>query len=149
MPPLPRFRALLRSGLGLVAASCLMALACIPASGEETPQSPPAAVTQAVAASPAPGPAEVIVGAYINDIQALDFKANNYVIDFYVWFRWRAPHLHPAKTMEFMNRYASGDNVREQLYDKPQEMLFIPSSATKAGSPPSSRWRNILLTHSS
>ena len=100
-----------------------MALACLPAGSEEAPQSPPPDVMAAIAAAPAPDrPAEVIVGAYINDIQALDFKANNYVVDFYVWFRWRAPDLHPSKTMEFMNRYASGDNIREELYDKPQEM---------------------------
>jgi hypothetical protein len=80
-------------------------------------------VTEAIAASPAPDkPAEVIVGAYINDIQELDFKANNYVVDLYVWFRWRAPDIDPSKTMEFMNRYASDDNVREALYDKPKEM---------------------------
>jgi hypothetical protein len=29
----------------------------------------------------------VVVGAYINDIQQLDFKSSNYAIDFYVWFR--------------------------------------------------------------
>jgi hypothetical protein len=28
-------------------------------------------------------------GAYINDIQQLDFKSNNYAVDFYVWFRWK------------------------------------------------------------
>jgi hypothetical protein len=30
-----------------------------------------------------------VVGAYINDIQELDFKTNSYAIDLYVWFRWR------------------------------------------------------------
>ena len=78
---------------------------------------------EAIAASPEPPkPAEVIVGAYINDIQELDFKANNYVVDLYVWFRWRAPDIDPAKTMEFMNRFASDDNVREALYDEPKDM---------------------------
>ena len=73
-------------------------------SAPETPQSPPSAVTDAIAASPAPAsPAEVIVGAYINDIQELDFKANNYVVDLYVWFRWKTPDTDPSKTMEFMN----------------------------------------------
>jgi hypothetical protein len=85
--------------------------------------SPPNAVTQAIAASPSPdSPAQVVVGAYINDIQELDFKANNYVVDLYVWFRWKGGEVDPSKTMEFMNRYASDDNVREALYDKPVEM---------------------------
>ena len=81
------------------------------------------AVIDAIAASPAPAnPAEVIVGAYINDIQELDFKANNYVVDLYVWFRWKTPDIDPAKTMEFMNRFTSDDNVREALYDQPKPM---------------------------
>ncbi len=87
------------------------------------PQAPPPAVMEAIeGAAPRQGPEQVIVGAYINDIQDVDFKANNYIVDFYIWFRWRAPELDPSKTMEFMNRYASGDNVRERLYDKPMEM---------------------------
>jgi hypothetical protein len=84
---------------------------------------PPAAIMEAIAAAPSPdNPTQIIVGAYINDIQELDFKANNYVVDFYVWFRWKGPELDPSKTMEFMNRYASDDNVREALYEQPKEM---------------------------
>ncbi len=79
-------------------------------------------MTEAVAAAPAPGLADVIVGAYINDIQELDFKANSYVVDLYIWFRWRAPELNPAKTVEFMNRVTSGGNVHEVTYDTPQTM---------------------------
>jgi len=67
-------------------------------------------------------PAKVIVGAYINDIQELDFKTNNYVIDLYVWFRWNGAAANPSKTMEFMNRFASDDNRRDELYDEPQLM---------------------------
>ena len=85
----------------------LAIVAVVPAATEDAaPQSPPSAVTDAIAASPAPAsPAEVIVGAYINDIQELDFKANNYVVDLYVWFRWKTPDTDPSKTMEFMNCY--------------------------------------------
>lgn len=40
---------------------------------------PPKPVTNAVTATPLPdSPAAVVVGAYINDIQQLDFKTNNY-----------------------------------------------------------------------
>jgi hypothetical protein len=84
---------------------------------------PPEAVTEAVAGSPAPGPAKVVVGAYVNDIQELDFKSNSYAIDLYVWFRWKpAPDFNPSKTMEFMNRYASDANIRDDLYDEPKSM---------------------------
>jgi len=71
-------------------------------------EAPPRPVLEAIQAAPAPmDTAEVIVGAYINDIQQLDFKINNYTIDLYVWFRWRSPDTDPSKSMEFMNRFAS------------------------------------------
>ena len=35
---------------------------------------------------------------------------------------WTDPELSPAKTMEFMNRFASDSNSREELYDEPQKM---------------------------
>jgi hypothetical protein len=105
-----------RSIPAAIAACLLAALACTFAWSEPADQQPPSGVMEAIAASPEPNkPAEVIVGAYINDIQELDFKANNYVVDLYVWFRWRSPDIDPAKTMEFMNRFASDDNVRESL----------------------------------
>jgi hypothetical protein len=56
-----------------------------------------------------------VVGAYINDIQELDFKTNSYAVDLYVWFRWKAPDLDPSKTMEFMNRYDPNDHQRDEL----------------------------------
>ena len=108
-------------------ASLLLALAAFVSGARSepvTPGTPPDAVTEAVAASPAPsGPAKVVVGAYINDIQELDFRSNSYAIDLYVWFRWKpAADLNPSKTMEFMNRYASDANIRDELYDAPKPM---------------------------
>jgi hypothetical protein len=62
-------------------ASLLLALAAFVSGARSelvTPGTPPDAVTEAVAASPAPsGPAQVVVGAYINDIQELDFRSNS------------------------------------------------------------------------
>ena len=83
---------------------------------------PPRPMMEAIEKAPTPKPEEVIVGAYINDIQQLDFKTNNYVIDLYVWFRWTKPDINPSKSMEFMNRYASDDNRRDELIDTPEEM---------------------------
>lgn len=99
-----------------------LTLLTLPAWGESAaPGGVPA--TEAQAAAPAPeSPAKVVVGAYINDIQELDFKTNNYSIDLYVWFRWKSPDLEPDKTMEFMNRFASDDNRRDDLYDEPKAM---------------------------
>jgi hypothetical protein len=102
----------------------LAVLACLSARGEPEPAgAAPSAVAKEVAAEPTPeAPAKVVIGAYINDIQELDFKTNSYAIDLYVWFRWKGAELDPSKTMEFMNRYASDANLRDELYDKPQAM---------------------------
>jgi hypothetical protein len=103
---------------------CLAGLALLIAATASAWSQPaaPDAVTEAVEAAPTPAPEAVIVGAYINDIQGLDFRANNYVVDLYVWFRWKDRELDPSATMEFMNRFASDDNLREALFDTPQEM---------------------------
>jgi hypothetical protein len=101
--------------LRALAAALLTALLCVPALAQAPTEIPPAPVTEAIGTAASPGPAEVIVGAYVNDIQELDFKANNYTVDLYVWFRWKDKDIDPSKTMEFMNRYASDDNIRESL----------------------------------
>jgi hypothetical protein len=110
-----------------VTALLALALAAFASSARSEPVgpgAPPDAVTEAVAASPAPsGPAKVVVGTYVNDIQELDFKSNSYAIDLYVWFRWTpAADFDPSKSMEFMNRYASDSNIRDELYDSPKPM---------------------------
>ncbi|HET7852739.1 MAG TPA: hypothetical protein VFK91_08340, partial [Methyloceanibacter sp.] len=89
MPPM-----VIRFVASALLALLLSVLACLSA---------PSAVAEPAAGE---APVKVVVGAYINDIQELDFKTNSYAIDLYVWFRWKAPDLDPSKTMEFMNRYA-------------------------------------------
>jgi hypothetical protein len=87
------------------------------------PGEPPgAAIDAATTASTPDEPNRVIVGAYINDIQELDFKTNSYAVDLYVWFRWKPAdgRTDPSKSMEFMNRYAPDDHVRTELYDEPK-----------------------------
>ena len=96
---------------------------CLASPQAQAQSNPPASVIDALEAAPSPtSPRKVIVGAYINDIQQLDFKTNHYAIDLYVWFRWKGDETDPSKTMEFMNRYAADENLREQLYGKPEPM---------------------------
>lgn len=104
-----------------------------PASGEPSASdavvSPGGAAAAAAAAAAgaaeqagADGPDEVTIGAYINDIQEVDFRTNSYAVDLYVWFRWKNKELNPSKTLEFMNRYAPSDHVRDNLYEEPKAM---------------------------
>ncbi|HVZ05457.1 hypothetical protein [Hyphomicrobium sp.] len=67
-------------------------------------------------------PERVVVGIYVNDIQEVDFPTHSYAVDFYAWFRWKSPNLDPAKSMEFMNRYAPTEHQRDFLLDKPKAM---------------------------
>lgn len=63
---------------------------------------------------------EVVVGAYIHNIQELDFRTQSYAVDLYVWFRWRNTQIDPSKSLEFMNRFAPNAHVRDQIYDPPK-----------------------------
>ena len=102
--------------------AALIGLALLVVTASVSAQDAPRPVMEAIQAAPAPKPEQVVVGAYINDIQQLDFKTNDYTIDLYVWFRWRSPGTDPSKSMEFMNRFASDDNLREELTDAPETM---------------------------
>ncbi len=74
-------------------------------------------------ASPARAePDKVMVGAYINDIQAINLQTDSYRLDLYVWFRWKDPAIDPSKTYEFMNAFNPSEHVRTPAYDAPQKM---------------------------
>jgi hypothetical protein len=53
------------------------------------------------------GPEVVKVGIYLNDVQSIDVHANNYLLDFYMWFKWKNPESDPTASFEFMNHSES------------------------------------------
>jgi hypothetical protein len=56
------------------------------------------------AQKPAPSPpCKVYVGMYINSIEAVSFKDNNFRADFYIWFRWKDGDLAPFESFELAN----------------------------------------------
>lgn len=79
-----------------------------------------AAAFSAPLSSAQAAPARVTIGIYLNDIQAIDLRANSYVLDAYIWFRWTDPELDPSATFEFMNTFDPESHVRTFLYDEPQ-----------------------------
>ncbi len=94
-----------------------------PASTHDGSASPDASAPEAVAdGEKSAEPDEIIVGAFINDVQELDFRTHSYAVDLYIWFRWRNAELDPSKSMEFMNRYAPADHERDAGYEEPQKM---------------------------
>ncbi len=67
-----------------------------------------------VPASPT-GPNDVVIGAYIFNIQAINFETSSYTADFYVWMRWSNPDLHPDEHFEIMNASESWSAMRTPL----------------------------------
>lgn len=62
---------------------------------------------------------KVVVGVYVNDVQAIDLRTHSYVVDFYLWFRWQDNDLNPAESFEFMNTFDPEAHVGEWLYEEP------------------------------
>jgi hypothetical protein len=105
----------------------LLALSCCvlsPASAElAAPQTAPIEIAKPGGGElSAAAPEKVVVGAFINRIQELDFRTQSYSVDLYVWFRWRNSDFDPSKSLEFMNRFAPFEHVRTQIYDKPLQL---------------------------
>lgn len=42
-----------------------------------------------------PGAREVVVGAYIENIQGVDLATNSFMADLYVWMRWQGTDFAP------------------------------------------------------
>jgi hypothetical protein len=102
------------AGAKVLLALILAMTVLMPAASADPPQADPATAAQK--------PERVTVGVYVNDIQEVDFPTHSYAVDFYVWFRWKSANLNPAKSMEFMNRYAPTEHQRDMLLDKPKTM---------------------------
>ncbi len=81
-----------------------------------------AALLFATAAAASAAPREVVVGAYLNDIQNLDLKSHSYEADVYVWFRWKDAALDPAAGLEFINPNELWGHARTTAYEKPAKM---------------------------
>ncbi len=71
------------------------------------------------AAQDSVAPAQVIVGSYINDVQALNLREHSYAMDVYIWFRWRDEELAPAETLEMVNPNELWGHLTDVLYDEP------------------------------
>lgn len=67
-------------------------------------------------------PEKVAVGVFVNDIQKLDLQSHSYLVDFYVWMRWRDPAINPALTMELMNPFQVWGHVISRQSDEPTVM---------------------------
>jgi hypothetical protein len=67
-------------------------------------------------------PDEVVVGAYLNDVQSLDLKTHTFAADIYLWFRWQNTDIDPITTLEFLNPSELWGHTRTNDYEKPEEL---------------------------
>ncbi len=62
---------------------------------------------------------DVYVGVYLNDVINVDIKANTYVADFYLWFRWQG-ESDPSDSFEFVNAFSTWSHTKQKLYAIPK-----------------------------
>ena len=62
----------------------------------------------------------VKVGIFLNDVQSIDLLVNNYMMDFYIWMRWKNPNIDPASSFEFMNHSESWATIITKSPEKPE-----------------------------
>ena len=62
-------------------------------------------------------------------MQNIDVHANNYLLDFYMWFKWKTPESDPTASFEFMNHSESWATMITKPTEK-AEMLPDPEFAT-------------------
>ena len=67
-------------------------------------------------------PAKVIVGAYVNDIQALNLREHSYAADVYLWFRWTDSSISPHETVEVLNPNELWGHVTDKIYEQPVQL---------------------------
>ena len=78
----------------------------------------------------------VVVGAYVNDITALDLRTHSWSADVYVWFRWKDPEtdpekdptIDPATTVGFVNAFELWGHTRTTDQEKPR---FFPETGER------------------
>jgi hypothetical protein len=78
--------------------------------------------TQGDATTEQTEPDVVTVGAYLNDVQQIDLHANNYVVDFYLWFRWKNPEIDPSSSIEFVNHSESWGTIITKSSEEPEQL---------------------------
>lgn len=72
-------------------------------------------------ASPDPGPEQVTVGVYVQNVQAVDLATNSFSADFYVWLRWRNPEVDAPAGIEVQNIFESINLTKTVIYPEPRK----------------------------
>lgn len=61
-------------------------------------------------------PRRVYVGVFVTHVPQLDLASNAYLMDFWLWFRWRGSDIDPSQTFEFVNGFESWDALKQPVF---------------------------------
>jgi hypothetical protein len=67
-------------------------------------------------------PEVIRVGMYLNDVQNIDVHNNNYLLDFFLWFKWNNKESDPTASFEFLNHSESWGTIITKVTEKPEEL---------------------------
>ncbi len=76
---------------------------------------PPRAVSKRSAPDSAKPADHVAVGLYLHHVMQVDLRANSFLADLYVWFRWKGD-VDPTKSFEFRNAVEQWQIVKAPAY---------------------------------
>lgn len=79
-------------------------------------------IKKAATDAPAPAVEKVKIGIYLNDVQNIDVHNNNYLLDFYLWFKWSDKESDPTASFEFMNHSESWGTINTKVTEKPETL---------------------------
>lgn len=91
---------------GVTALLGILAIVTIALGALATSAQASGATQQAVPASSTvfpEGEHDVVIGAYIDNIQSINYETSSFTADFFIWMRWTNRDLHPDEHFEIMN----------------------------------------------
>ncbi|MFZ2960012.1 MAG: hypothetical protein WA705_24285 [Candidatus Ozemobacteraceae bacterium] len=68
--------------------------------------------------STASAPRRVTIGVYLQNANDVDVKSSSYMMDFYLWFRWKG-EIDPTETFEFSNLLDTWSMTKTSVYAAP------------------------------
>lgn len=71
---------------------------------------------------------EVHVGVYVNQFKSIDIKTNTFVVDFWVWFRWKGDGINPLETFEVVG--GTIDNKASEARDEVKGFHYAQARVT-------------------
>lgn len=105
---------------GLLFAAALLAMAVPGRSATPTPTPSDPVPEFRTSESVDLGTGEVLIGAYVQNIQSIDPATNSFMADLYVWYRWTDPDLKPYDTVEIMNLHEAWQLMELGKQTKPR-----------------------------